>query len=139
MKSSTLFAYTVRLASLAFGGFVVMISMPLALLGGAAPSDQVRPFFALLILPVAACCIASGFIYIGALGHRMARSRLHYVFAGLLLTAPLALGIWLLTRGHEWQPVGLFFCVPAALVFACAIWPLHVTSETGEAQTGTHG
>ncbi len=106
MKSSTLFAYTVRLASLAFGGFVVMISMPLALLGGAAPSDQVRPFFALLILPVAACCIASGFIYIGALGHRMARSRLHYVFAGLLLTAPLALGIWLLTRGMSGSLLG---------------------------------
>jgi hypothetical protein len=92
-------------------------------------------------MPLAACLIASGFIYIGLLGRRMAKSRLHYVLAGLLLAAPLVLGIWLLTppRGHEWQPVGLFFLVPASLLFACAIWPLHVTSELGEAQTGSDG
>jgi hypothetical protein len=130
----SLLAYTIRLASLAYGGFVIMASMPLALLAGAAPSDIVGTPSALYVMRVAACLIASGFVYVGLSGRRMAKSRLHYVLVGVLLAAPMILGAWLLTpsSGYEWRPVGLFFLVPASLLFSCAVWPLHVTSKRAE-------
>ena len=137
MTSSTLLAYAIRLASLAFGAFVIMASIPLAMLGAAVPSEYAPP--PLLALPAAALLIASGFFYVGLVGRRMAKSRLHHVLAGMLLAVPLALGGSLLiaSHGREWQLMGWFFLVPASLLFVCTVWPLHLTSSDGGPGTST--
>ncbi|MGV7208917.1 hypothetical protein ACLB1G_13800 [Oxalobacteraceae bacterium A2-2] len=129
MKFSTLLSNTIRGISMTFGCLIVVASIPLALLGGAAPQDTVPTFSPLLTTPLAAFILASGFFYVAIFGRRLATSRWQYWFGGLLLAIPLGVGISLLRTPEEQRLhfPGLFFFVPACLLFLCSIWPLQLT------------
>jgi hypothetical protein len=109
---------------------MIVASIPIALLGGAAPSDTVPTMSPLLFVPLIACLMASGFFYVAILGQRLAGYRWHYWIADLLLTVPSATGIALLLSPEEQRLSFLGFVLfgPACVLFLCTIWPLHLTS-----------
>jgi len=122
-----LVAYTIRVAALALAVLMILASMPIAMLAGAAPSEYPSPVSPLLVIPACACVLASGFLYIGIAGRRMATSPWLRLLGGLLLVPTLVLGTVLLVHRNQWGAIGSFFLVPSATLFACTVWPWHLT------------
>jgi hypothetical protein len=119
----------VRLASLGLGCLVVVASLPIALLAGAAPSDTVSDVSPLLYVPLAALVLASGFLYVGIAARRLAASGWHRLVAGLLLAIPLVAGVFLLLTPppQRLHPFGVLLVASACVVLVCAIWPFQLT------------
>jgi hypothetical protein len=133
MRPATVFAYILRGAAFLFGCYIVLKSIFVALIGGAAPNDTVPTVSPLLTAPVIGCLISAGFFYIAVSGQRLARSRRHYWIASLLLALPFTSGISLLVAPEEQMlhTTGFFLAVPPCFLFLCAIWPLRLTSMPG--------
>jgi hypothetical protein len=133
MRPATIFANTIRIASLTVGCFMIAASIPVALLAGAAPGDTVPTLSPLLIVPSVAFLMASGFLYVALSGPRLAESLFHRTIAAFLLAAPLAAGVWLLLtpEAQRLHVLGLLLFAPACVLFLCAVWPLRLTSVAG--------
>ncbi|WP_322403166.1 hypothetical protein [Massilia luteola] len=139
MRPKTAFAYILRGAAFLFGCYIVLKSIFIALIGGAAPSDTVPTVSPLLTVPLIGFLMASGFFYVAVLGQRLANSRLRYRIAGLLLAVPLASGISLLATPEEQMlhATGFFLAAPACLLLLCAIWPLRLISVPSRPDDGS--
>ncbi|HEX8604320.1 MAG TPA: hypothetical protein VF774_16850 [Pseudoduganella sp.] len=133
MRPATIFANTIRIASLTVGCFMMVASIPIALLAGAAPGDTVPPLSPLLVVPSVALLMASGFLYVAISGPRLAGSWFHRAIAALLLAAPLAAGVWFLLtpEAQRLHFLGFLLFAPACVLFLCAVWPLRLTSVAG--------
>lgn len=130
MSTSALLAYAIRWLSLVYSGLVVMAASMLTLLGLSVPGEYAPTTSDYLFFPLTACIVQSGFIYIALSGRRLAGSRIRRAAGGVLLAIPLGLGGWgVVIAQHDMRSVGLFFLLPAALLFVCAIWPLQLTSR----------
>jgi hypothetical protein len=129
MKLPQTLVATVQVGSVAVGWLIIAASIPLAFLGGAAPSDTMPTWSPLVVFPLVACLMASGFLYVGMHGRRLSKSKIHRVVAGLLLLMPLIAGTkLLLTPGYQGlHPFGFFLFVPACLSFLGAVWPFQLT------------
>ena len=127
----------IRFISFSYGSCVIVASIPLALLSGAAPSETVPAWSPLLTMPATACLLAAGFIFIALFGERMARSRWYCLVAGLLLSAPFATGVLLLLtpKAQRLHPLGLLLLIPAGLAFMCSVWPLRFPASESETTT----
>jgi hypothetical protein len=119
MKPRQMLVTAIQIASLTVGWLIIAASIPLAFIGGAAPSDTVPTWSPLVVVPLGACVLASGFLYIGVLGKSLTKSRAHRVFAALLLVAPLIAGMKLLltSENQGLHPFGFFLFVPACILF----------------------
>jgi hypothetical protein len=122
-----LFPTLLRALCLCYAGFLIVSSLPLALLAAATPQGEpFTPAWQIILFVIgAATLLASGFLYVGLLGERMRSAVRHRAAAGVLLALPIAAGaVLLLTKGHpEMRPTGWFFLAPAALAFLCMVWP----------------
>lgn len=128
MTLPAIISYVIRLTALGYGGCVILVSVPFALAAGATPSEYQPPVSPLLLIPAFACLLASGFLYVGVAGRRMASSRWHRLLAGLLLAVPLLWGARMIIHVDGLRDVGLLFAVPAVLTLAGAVWPWNLTS-----------
>ena len=128
MKPSATISYVVRLLALGYGGCVILVSVPLAFSAGTTPSEYQPPISPLLLIPAFACLLASGFLYVGVAGVRMARSRWQRLLAGSLLAVPLLWGARMLIHVDGLLIVGLVFLVPAVLTLEGAVWPWNLAS-----------
>jgi hypothetical protein len=124
MKPRQMFVTTIQIGSLIVGWLIIAASIPLAFIGGAAPIDTVPTWSPLVVVPLGACVLASGFLYIGVFGKNLTKSRAHRVFAALLLVMPLIAGMKLLLTpdNQGLHPFGFFLFVPACILFFGAIW-----------------
>jgi hypothetical protein len=121
-------AATVQVGSVAVGCLIIAASIPLAFLGGAAPSDTVPTLSPLVVYPLGGCLMASGFLYVGLFGQNLSRSKVRRVLAGLLLLVPFIAGMkLLLTPAHQGlHPFGFSLFGPACLSFLGAVWPFQL-------------
>ena len=128
MPPSATISYVVRLIALGYGGCVILVSVLFAFSAGAPPGDYQPPVSPLLLIPAFACLLASGFLYVGVAGPRMASSRRHRLLAGLLLIAPLLWGARMVIHVDGLRIVGLLFLLPAVLTLVGAVWPWNMAS-----------
>jgi hypothetical protein len=118
-------AASIRILSFLFGCFIVVLSIPVAFIGGAAPQDTVPLISPLVTTPLAAFLLASGFLSFGVFGGATTSSRWQRSITALLLMLPLAFGaMMLLAPAHQLlRGMGLFFFVPALVTLLCNVWP----------------
>lgn len=125
MKPLRMLVASIRILSFLFGCFIVVMSIPVAFIGGAAPQEAVPVISPLVTTPLAAFLLASGFLSFGVLGGAATSSRRQRSITALLLMLPLAFGaMMLLAPAHQMmRGMGLFFFVPASSALLCTVWP----------------
>ncbi len=114
-----------RILAFMVGCFIIVCSLPLAFGVGSVPSDTIPDVSPLLVVPAAACLLASGFLLFGIFGGATTCSTRQRIGTAVLLMLPLALGASMVfSRAHpEWSTIGLFFFVPASIALVCVVWP----------------
>lgn len=124
-KPLQLVGASIRIAAFLFGCFVIIASIPLALIGATVPQETVPAVSPVLTVPLVACALAAGFLLFGIFGGGTASSPRKRLVTALLLVLPLASGAaLLLAPAHQMlQNTGLFFFVPALVALFCTVWP----------------